>query len=227
MDRKQDRWKAVCERLIRAVDPGFDPPCYFVTRREAKAGGILETQEFAGLTGIGMSGDLRRLLERQGRWHGRGFAAIIDLSKIDTTAGLEAILLHEFGHHLEAVAGSRRFVETIGRAAFEEILSTPSATLGIERPAPSHDAIQSIHGPPFFRLCRHLELRALWRLNRFPFTVDSEFYGWPARSQFWRALGTEPWDLAKLPMVQVAAMEPPESYRDFSAAVLAAQRNPS
>jgi len=172
-----------------------------------------------------MAGDLRRLLERQGRWHGRGFAAVVDIPSIETTASLLAVVLHEFAHYVETAAQTAAIADAMGVAAFDATLSAPAADVGTERPEPTHDENQKMHSPQFIRLAIHLELRALRHgVRPYCFVVEPSVYHWP---DWWRwrgALGDEPRRLAAWPMVSIAAMVPPKSYEQFTAATLAAQQ---
>jgi len=207
--------------LIRTVDPAAASlPIYIVGKGAARRAGILEAGDFAGLTSIGMSGDLRRLLEGQGRWRGRGFATIVDVAGITTTAALQGIILHEYAHHCEAAAATAQCADAMGLAAYDAALSEPRKDLGVERPAPPRDEIKEMHGPRFLRLAIHAELRAVWRCAPgVRIVVDPPAYGWPEWWKWRAGLGDEPARLLHLPMVEVAAMEPPESYTQFVASI--------
>jgi hypothetical protein len=222
---KRGRWRDVLEGLLRRVDPHFAEPIYLVSRREAAAAGILEMHDFAGLTSIAMSGSLRFLLKRQGRWKGRGFAAIVDVAGNMSAAALEAVALHELAHYVDGISEVQGLANVVGQAAFDAKLSE-SVGLWTEKPGPTRAESCRQHGARFIRLAIHAEIRAAL-IGKHCCVVDPTLYGWPPYWQWRRSLGDEPARLAGWPLISVAAMAPPISFEEFTAAAVAAAQSPS
>jgi len=231
--QKKRRWCETLERLIRAVDPAFHEPCYFVDKRQARAAGISRADHAYGFTSLGLDADLRPLLERQGRWQGRGFAACVDLEEISTSAVLAAVALHEFCHYVQSLVESAPYADVLirlaGRACFDKVMNSPTSNVGVVQPRLTRVQTRDIHNADFLRLVCHVQYRArlrqpsavTWRADnrtRMWAPLDRpEWYGFPYLYQWRGALGDECEQLRDWPLVSVCAMAPPRSYETFSA----------
>jgi len=233
-NQKKRRWSEPLERLIRAVDPSFHEPCYFVTEREAKAAGISRADHAFGFTSLGLDVDLRPLLERQGRWKGRGFCACIDVQAISTSAVVAAVALHEFMHHVQSLVAVAPFADVLirvgGRAYFDECMERPTSNVGKTEPPSTQAQICDYHDSGFLRLVCHAQYRArlrhpsalTWRADRWTrmwAPLDRpEWYGFPYLYQWRGALGDECERLRDWPLTSVCAMTPPRQFEEFAKA---------
>ena len=207
----KNRWKEVCERWVRRLG-NYTGSVYLLTPREAR--GRVSLGDALGLTGIAMDTDFRDILRQRGKWQGPGFAAVVALDRIETTKALLATVLHEFCHHAEYEAIRSLLAQHVGPEKVSAAFDTPRDG---EIAATSEEReIVRQHGPAFQRLALHLERRAA-QAGLFVDIGVARHYGLPS-FELRRALGAEPDQLAGLPLTQVAALEPPETFVEFSRA---------
>ena len=158
MDR---RTIAFCTKAIRLIDPGYTGPVYLLEPRQARA--AVAQVGYAGLTGFGLSGDVRGFLERSRLWKGPGFCAVIAIDKIRTTLELLGVVAHEYVHHVQAMAQTARLQDVIGGERFFRAISEPSKRVQANMPPEpiSSDTaeLRLMHNPDFLRLCLHAEQR--------------------------------------------------------------------
>jgi len=230
MTRKRDRWKGICERLLRAIDSGFVSPCYILSAREAR---VTVPADCLAWTALGLAGDLRPALEQRRERKGPGFAMILDLGRIGTPEALLAVAIHEFCHHIAALAETSSIRATLGDSRFYSVLGEPSEETQrqghLPPPNSDPDERRNVHGPQFLRLAVHAQFRANRLLDwRLPSPVDPQDYGFPCCLLKFRAnLDGEEWQLIDAPLSVVAETPPPEKYQAFTAAISAAQTLPS
>ena len=210
---RRDRWKAVCEKWIRRIDPTFTEPVYLLSARQAT--GVVEMSEICGLTGLGMAGDVRTALERRHEWRGPGFAAVIDLERISRTVELIGVALHEYTHYVESTAAAIPLATSMGRAAYHAVLSKPRDDESMPIRPSSTKRPWDQHGPAFIHLAIHAEHRA-WRAGCRAVLADWTYYELPSGWRWRGALGDEPARLAKLPMIEVAKHPWTDTYKQFS-----------
>ena len=220
MERKRDRWKTICERVVRAVDPSFCSPIIFSRPRGPResSGGR------CGLDGAGLSGDLRPLLSQRREWKGPGFAAILALDKLPGTRYLLAAALHELCHFVVGMAETSNVRATLGAERFYSILAEPSKQTRqsgeLTPPSSDPDERRESHNAAFFRIAAHVQSRADSRGYWLPHLADPTQYGFSAGShKFAAALADETRALWDFPLSFVVAEPPPPEYTKFIASM--------
>jgi len=90
-----------CEQLISAIAPEITRPVYLLDPTSMKDSRLF-SGDVMGWTASVADILMRRELERQGRWRGRGFTSVIKLANIRSGFRFVAgVVLHEFAHHLD------------------------------------------------------------------------------------------------------------------------------
>lgn len=90
-----------CERLISEIAPEIRRPAYLLDPMSMKDRRLFGG-DVMGWTASVADILMRRELERQGRWRGRGFTSVIKLANIrDGFRFVAGVCLHEFSHHLD------------------------------------------------------------------------------------------------------------------------------
>jgi hypothetical protein len=90
-----------CERLISEIAPEIKRPTYLIDPSSMKDSRLF-AGDVMGWTASVADILVRRELERQGRWRGRGFTSVIKLENIRPGFRFVAgVVLHEFAHHLD------------------------------------------------------------------------------------------------------------------------------
>ena len=207
-------WKTEGKRLIRAVDPAYTDPVYFLTPseagRELDRGTVALHWTFASL-------DLRPRLEQLGMWQGRhGFCAIVNAESAPSLERLRGVILHEYVHDCETRNGRNRMAKlaTEHELTLDQLLEGRPEAKSEDLPRPWLD-----HGTPFIRLSIHAGFRA--RAAGIPvedYRIFNSLYYLLADVQYYRtALSDEPERFAGLPLAEVLAITPPESFIKYAA----------
>jgi len=214
-----------CEWFLREALPRIDPT---VTDRVMvfDAGVLPDWSNHqnmpAGFTSLKLPYELRNAIESRGlRPESTDFITILDGKQISSELHAEAIGLHELAHHIVERDLARRLfsvLETeflLGKASEAAYL----ANRVLEEMNDEGTLPWEQHGEDFIRIASHFVQRARSRFG-WLLTIDDVIqphsYLLERASTYRDHLGSEPDDLAHLPLARVLHVPAPESFRQFA-----------
>jgi len=174
-----------CADLIREIDPAMDRPIYLVGFDEIRDELFQGPSNAIAWTSRTLDTELSDWLVAQGRWCGKGFAAIIHLDRCGSFQKTIGACLHEYAHYCDwGSAGD--FDSPSERIAAVEMLHSWRPLLATAQDDELALPRWVNHGQRFVRACCHLAHRTAYAVESVRpghLSFGSRYYG----SQFTEA----------------------------------------